>query len=165
MDSIPKEKLSALLDESFKALNGAGYDLGSLLDSVAQLTSDLNGVADQTPCARSTTACRCSIRRRRPPTRSGPGRAASPASPISSRDNDPRSARFCRRAPAPPTRSSTLLDQVKPTLPVLLANLTTVGQVGVTYHASLEQLLVLLPPYVAAIQSVGADQQPDRACA
>ena len=38
--------------------------------------------------------------------------------------------------------ASELLRQVKPTLPVLLANLTTVGQIGVTYHASLEQLLV-----------------------
>jgi hypothetical protein len=36
-----------------------------------------------------------------------------------------------------------------------LANLTTIGQVGVTYHASLEQLLVLLPPYIAATQSYG----------
>jgi len=34
-----------------------------------------------------------------------------------------------------------LLDQVKPTLPVLLANLTTVGQSAVTYKRLLEQLL------------------------
>jgi phospholipid/cholesterol/gamma-HCH transport system substrate-binding protein len=39
------------------------------------------------------------------------------------------------------------------TLPVLLANLTTIGQIGVTYHPSLEQLLVLLPPVVAAFQA------------
>lgn len=40
---------------------------------------------------------------------------------------------------------SRLLDQVKPTLPVFLANLSTIGQIGVTYHPALEQLLVLLP--------------------
>ena len=39
---------------------------------------------------------------------------------------------------------------------MLLANLTTLGQVGVTYHPSLEQLLVLLPPTVASTQSYGA---------
>jgi phospholipid/cholesterol/gamma-HCH transport system substrate-binding protein len=33
--------------------------------------------------------------------------------------------------------------------------MTTIGQVGITYHASIEQLLVLLPPYVAATQTVG----------
>jgi hypothetical protein len=49
-----------------------------------------------------------------------------------------------------------LLVQLKPTLPVLLANLTTIGQVGVTYNPSLQQLLVLLPPYVAALQSYGS---------
>lgn len=49
---------------------------------------------------------------------------------------------------------SSLLNQVKPTLPVLLANLTTIGQIGVTYNASLEQLLVLLPPFVSFTQSL-----------
>ena len=38
---------------------------------------------------------------------------------------------------------------------MLLANLTTVGQILVTYNASVEQLLVLLPPYIAAQQSYG----------
>lgn len=38
---------------------------------------------------------------------------------------------------------------------MLLANLTTLGQAGVTFHASLEQLLVLLPPYIGATQTVG----------
>ena len=37
VDSIPKDKLSALLDETFKGFNGAGYDLGSLLDSSAEV--------------------------------------------------------------------------------------------------------------------------------
>ena len=48
---------------------------------------------------------------------------------------------------------SRLLNQVKPTLPVLLANLTTIGQVAVVYHASLEQLLMLIPPAVSSTQS------------
>ncbi len=34
---------------------------------------------------------------------------------------------------------------MKPTLPILLANLTTLGQILVTYNPSLEQLLVMLP--------------------
>ncbi|MGB8389914.1 MCE family protein, partial [Mycobacterium sp.] len=45
VNSIPKDKLGALLDESFKAFNGAGYDLGSLLDSSATVTGDLAAVA------------------------------------------------------------------------------------------------------------------------
>ena len=38
-----------------------------------------------------------------------------------------------------------LFDRLQPTLPILLANLVSVGDVGVTYRANLEQLLVVLP--------------------
>ena len=69
--------------------------------------------------------------------------------------NDPQLRTMLQTGPASRRRSSRLLNQIKPTLPVLLANLTTVGQILVTYNASLEQLLVLLPPYVAAQQSFG----------
>ena len=47
INSIPKDKLSGLVDESFDAFNGAGYDLGSLFDSSAQISGDLNKVSDQ----------------------------------------------------------------------------------------------------------------------
>jgi phospholipid/cholesterol/gamma-HCH transport system substrate-binding protein len=60
-----------------------------------------------------------------------------------------------RAGPGALREASLLLDQVKPTLPVLLANLTTVARIAVTYHASAEQLLVLLPPYVGSVQAVG----------
>src|SRR5262249_55071969 len=46
--SIPKDKLTTLLDETYKGFNGAGYDFQSLFDSSAQLSHDLNGVSDQT---------------------------------------------------------------------------------------------------------------------
>ncbi len=38
-----------------------------------------------------------------------------------------------------------LFDRLRPTLPIVLANLVSVGEVAVTYQPSLEQLLVLLP--------------------
>ena len=38
--SIPKDRISDLLDESFKAFNGAGYDLESLLDSASTIAGD-----------------------------------------------------------------------------------------------------------------------------
>ena len=46
--SIPKDKLHALLEETFKGFNGAGYDLGSLADSAATLGTYLNPVGDNT---------------------------------------------------------------------------------------------------------------------
>jgi hypothetical protein len=60
-----------------------------------------------------------------------------------------------RTGPGAADEVSALLNQVKPTLPLLLANLTTLGQVAVTYRPSLQQLLVLLPPSVASTQAFG----------
>ncbi|GAY15574.1 mammalian cell entry protein [Mycobacterium sp. shizuoka-1] len=45
-----------------------------------------------------------------------------------------------------------LIERLKPTLPVLAANLASVGQVAVTYQNDIEQLLVVLPQAVAAGQ-------------
>ncbi len=42
-----------------------------------------------------------------------------------------------------------LIDRLQPTLPILLANLVSVGEVALTYQANIEQVLVLLPQVTA----------------
>jgi len=49
LNTIPKDKVSGLVDESFNAVNGSGYDLGSLIDSSSKISADLNAVGDHTP--------------------------------------------------------------------------------------------------------------------
>lgn len=152
--SIPKNKLSQLLDESFTGLDGSGYELGSLIDSSATLAGDINAVGDHArgliddgrPLMDSQVR---SIEALRTLSRSLAGVTGQVA------DDDAELRNLFHTGPGAADEASRLLTQVKPTLPVLLANLTTVGQVAVTYHASLEQLLVILPPYVASVQSYG----------
>ncbi|MFS9599316.1 hypothetical protein, partial [Klebsiella variicola] len=48
------------------------------------------------------------------------------------------------------TEADLLFQGLQPTLPVLLANFTSTAQVALTYNAGLEQVLVILPPLVAA---------------
>ncbi len=98
VDSLPKDRIPDLLDETFKAFNGAGPDFGSLLDSASTVTEDVNGVSDQTR-ALIDDAGHCWIRRPRPPTRSGPGHAAWPASPSSSCRTTRSSAAILQRGP------------------------------------------------------------------
>ena len=43
LDTIPKEKLSKLLDESFQGLNGAGDELATLFESSSTFARDFNG--------------------------------------------------------------------------------------------------------------------------
>jgi hypothetical protein len=152
INSIPKDKLSDLLDESFTAFNGAGYDLSSLFDSSSRISGYLNDVRDPTatlfedtrPLLDSQDETTDAIREW---THSLAGVTDQVVI------NDPQLRTLLRSGPGAFDEVARLLDQVKPTLPVLLANLTTVGQIGVIYHASLEQLLVVLPPLVGYIQS------------
>ncbi|BBZ21559.1 hypothetical protein MGAD_58940 [Mycolicibacterium gadium] len=46
-----------------------------------------------------------------------------------------------------------LVERLQPTLPILLANLVSVGQVALTYQNDIEQLLVVFPQAVAANQA------------
>ena len=157
--SIPKDRLSALLDESFKGFNGAGYDLGSLFDSAATLSGDLKPVADQTstlfedtePLLNSQVQTTDAIRTW---ARSLAGVTEQLVT------DDPQVRTLLQTGPGFAQEVSRLLNQVKPTLPVLLANLTTVGQVAVTYNASLEQLLMLLPPSISSTQSYSSTSNP-----
>lgn len=154
LDSVPKDRISDLLDESFKGLNGSGFDLGSLMDSGAKVIGDSNDAADQ---------MRSLIDDSRPlldgqqqsidDIKTWAGSLARITERVAVNDAHVRT--IMEVGPGAADEASALLNQVKPTLPVLMANMTTVGQVAVTYHESIEQLLVLLPPYVAATQTVG----------
>jgi phospholipid/cholesterol/gamma-HCH transport system substrate-binding protein len=152
--SIPKDRLSDLLDESFKGFNGAGDDFQSLLDSSSKLTGDVNGVSDQSrrliedsgPLLDSQAETIDAIRTW---ARSLSGITEQVA------QNDPDIRAILQNGPGFASEVSTLLNQVKPTLPVLLANLNTLGQIFVTYNPGLEQLLVLLPGTIALEQSFG----------
>ena len=57
-----------------------------------------------------------------------------------------------------------LIERLQPTLPILLANLVSVGQVAVTYQNDIEQLLVVFPKPVTAEQAgiVRATPTPNR---
>ncbi|MGH3557383.1 MAG: MCE family protein [Mycobacterium sp.] len=159
--SIPKNKLSQLLDETFTGFNGSGYDVGSLFDSSSRVAGDANGVADRTrtltedsgPLLDSQAQTTDSIRLW--------ARSLAGISEVMVTD-DSQFRTLLHNGPEAANEASRLLEQVKPTLPVLLANLTTIGQIGVTYHPSLEQLLVLLPPIIAALHSAAIPKnQPD----
>lgn len=159
VDTIPKDQLSVLLDESFKAFNGAGDDLGRLLDSSSTVVDSVNSVADPMqalidksgPLLETQTGTADEIRQ-----------WASSLSGFTKQvtTNDPQLRSVLKNGPGFARETARLLDELRPTLPVLLASLTTLGQVGVTYNAALEQVLLLLPPMVAVTQAAGGNNNP-----
>ena len=160
VNTIPKQKLGQLLDESFQAFNGSGYDVGSLSDSSSRIADYSNAVADRTrtliddsgPFLDSQAQTTGAIRTW--------AHSFAGISDVLAND-DSRFRTLLQNGPEAANEASRLLEQIKPTLPVLLANLTTIGQIGVTYHPGLEQLLVLLPPLVAVEQTANGPNWPN----
>lgn len=154
VDSIPKDRISDLLDETYQAFNGAGYDFQSLMDSASTISTSANGVSDQMRAlmddsgplidsqAKTTDAIRTWSRSLAGVT----GQVAA---------NDPQIRTLLQQGPGFAQEVSGLLTDIKPTLPLLLANMNTVGQILLTYNPSIEQLMVLLPGYIGAQQSFG----------
>lgn len=157
--SIPKDKLSALLDETFKAFNGAGYDFQSLIDSGSTITRDANRIADRTRALVDDSGPFLDAQAQ---TTGATRQWAHNLAGVSEQlvINDPQLRSVLRDGPGAADEASLLLKQLKPTLPILLANLNSLGQVGLTYHASIEQLLVTLPPFVASLQADGPKHNP-----
>lgn len=150
LDSIPRGDLSALLDESAKGLDGASYDLGSLLDSAAELAgaaADTAGevrslIDDSAPLLEGAAQSEGA-------TRTWARSVAGVADQLAS--DDPQLRTIVRDGPGALDEVAHLVADVKPTLPVLLANMTSLGKVAVTYNPSLEQLLVLVPSFFAGM--------------
>lgn len=152
LDSIPKDSLEALLDESFKGLNGAGDDLATILRSASTVSQDVNAVSGRARALIDDSAPLLDAQvQSADATRTWARSLAGITEQVVR--NDPDVRHILQTAPGLVQDVTGLLDQVKPTLPVLLANLASVGQVGLTYRPGLEQLLVLLPPSNAYYQA------------
>jgi phospholipid/cholesterol/gamma-HCH transport system substrate-binding protein len=160
INSIPKNKVGQLLDQSFQAFNGAGYDFGSLADSFSRIAADADSVADRTRALTEDTGPLLNSQAQTTDSIRMWARSLAGISDVLVAD-DSRFRTLLQNGPEAANEASRLLEQVKPTLPLLLANLTTIGQIGVTYHPSLEQLLVLLPPSVAYTQTAAPINWPD----
>src|SRR5271154_7006489 len=158
--SLPKNKIGQLLDESFQAFNGAGYDLGSLADSSSRISADANSIVDRT---RALTEDSGPLLDAQAQTTDSIRRWAHSLAGISDVlvTDDSKVRTILQNGPGALDEASRLLEQIKPTLPVLLANLTTIGQIGITYHPSLEQVLVLLPASVAYTSTAASMNWPD----
>lgn len=153
LDSVPRDTLAALLDESAAAFAGAGYDIGSLVDSSARLSAEANStrepirrlIDDSRPLLDGLSASGQD-------TRDWARHLALVTQQL--RDNDPQIRDILQKGPPAFDEATALLDAFKPTLPVLLANMTSLGQVAVTYNPSLEQVLVLLPSFLGGFGQI-----------
>ncbi|MEV0034262.1 MlaD family protein [Nocardia sp. NPDC050793] len=153
LSTITDTQLRQVLDEAFLAFNGAGPDLQRFIDSAALLIQEANDNAEPTkklldqigPLLDTQIESDAAIR-------SWTQNLATVTDQL--RQHDPSLRNLLRNGPSALPTVSAQFESLRPTLPLLLNNLVGLGQVGVTYHAGLEQILVVFPPLIAALQTI-----------
>ena len=150
MASIDDAKMRRVISESFDAFNGSARDLQQFLDSTQLLLEEARTnedvtrklIADAEPVLDSQLQSAESIR-------SWTRNVADITDQL--RENEPQLTSIIQRGPDALSRATKLLNELQPTLPVLVANLVSIGEVGVVYNRSLEQLLVIYPALVSSL--------------
>lgn len=152
LQSIPRDNLKTLIDESYTAVGGLGPELSRIVRGTTDLSIAarknldpfLALVDSAQPVFDSQTNKSAEIQT-----------WASHIADItgSLQAHDEAVAGFIDNGGPAADEARLLLDRFQPTLPVLMANLVSVGKVALTYRDNIEQLLVLLPHAVAAEQA------------
>jgi phospholipid/cholesterol/gamma-HCH transport system substrate-binding protein len=154
LQAIPQDNLKTAVDEGYTAFAGLGPEIARVIKGGAALASDakanlaeLNNVVDNVgPILDTQTDTADAVQ----------AWAAHLADATTSlKNNDGALRGMLQNAPAAADEVTALFDRLKPTLPVLLANLVSLGQVGLTYRADIEQILVLLPTGTSFAQAIG----------
>jgi phospholipid/cholesterol/gamma-HCH transport system substrate-binding protein len=152
VQSLPKDSLQTVIDEAFLASRDVGPDLRRLIDNTSLLLDEAEATYQPTETLLSdieplldtqlvtSEQIRSLIRD-----------LASVTDQLRASDSDLRA--LLHQGQPFAEQINGLFQDLRPTVPLLLSNLISTGQVLVTYHPGLEQTLVLLPPVVAAVQT------------
>ncbi|RDI66210.1 MCE family protein [Nocardia pseudobrasiliensis] len=152
LSTVADTKLRQLIDDAFIAFNGAGPDLQKFIDSASLLVQEAKANTGQTKDLLEKIGPLLDTQNRSDAAvRSWTRDLATLTDQL--RQHDPSLGQLLDRTPSAAQKVSSTFQDLKPTLPLLLSNLVTVGQVGVTYHAGLEQILVVFPPLIAALMT------------
>jgi phospholipid/cholesterol/gamma-HCH transport system substrate-binding protein len=153
LQAIPQDNLHTVVDEASKAVAGLGPELSRLVDGGTSLAIDAGKTSDTfsrlidefPPVASSQVRTSDSIA-------TWARRVNSITSQLKAQDNS--FADLLNTAGPALGEATALFDRLSPTLPVLLANLVSLGNIALTYRNDLEELLVLFPQGTAVMSSI-----------
>lgn len=151
LQAVPRDNLKTVIDESYKAVGGLGPELATIVDGTTRLSIDarenldplLALIDDSKPVMESQIRTSEAIS-------AWAAQVATVTRQL--RDSDEAVAGVITNGAPALSEVRQLAERLAPTLPVLMANLVSVSQVGLVYHDGIEQLLVLLPQLVAVEQ-------------
>src|ERR1700753_4139693 len=160
VDSLGDTRLRELLHETFIAANGSGPELARLFESARLLVDEANAnypqvsqLIDQAgPFLQSQIRAGADIKS----LSDGLARFTSEV-----HQADPQLRSTLATAPGAADEASTAFSGIPPSVPALAPRLANLGRVGVIYHKSIEQLLVVLPALFAAIETAAGGAPQD----
>ncbi len=160
VNSLGDTRLRELLHETFIAANGSGPELARLIESARLLVDEANAnypqvseLIDQAgPFLEAQIRAGADIKS----LSDGLARFTSEV-----RQADPQLRSTLANAPGAIDEASTAFSGIRPSFPALAASLANLGRVGVIYHKSIEQLLVVLPALFAAITTAAGGAPQD----
>ncbi|MEM6107561.1 MlaD family protein [Mycobacterium sp. 050272] len=146
--AIPRDNLNTAINEAYTAVGGLGPELARLVRASTQLSIDartnldsLTSLIDQSrPVLDSQTQTSDSIQ-------AWAANLATVTAELQTHDN--AVAGIIDHGGPAAGELRQLFERFQPTLPILLSNLVSVGQVALTYRNDIEELLVLLPQAAA----------------
>lgn len=153
LQAIPQDNLRVAIDEAYTAVGGLGPEIQRFIKGSTTLAVDarndidaLTALIDRSqPVLDSQTQTSESVE-------AWAARLASLTGQLRQRDDAVRGVLEQGAGAADEARA--LFQRLQPTLPLLLANLVSIADVGVVYRNDLEQLLVVMPQATAAMQGV-----------
>jgi phospholipid/cholesterol/gamma-HCH transport system substrate-binding protein len=160
VSSVGDTRLQQLLRETFKAFNGSGPELSRLIQSSRLLVDEANADWPQTsqlidqagPFLQAQLRSGADIKS----LANGLARFTTEV-----RQADPQVRTLLTVAPGAAGEADTTFSGIRPSFPVLAANLANLGRVGVIYHKSIEQALVIFPALFAALNTVAGGVPAD----
>ena len=152
LQAIPRHDLETVIDEAYTAVGGLGPELSRVIEGASTLAIDarknldpLTTLIDKAdPVLDSQTNTSDAIQ-------AWASHVATVTAELKTHDEAVAGV-IVKGGPAA-AQARQLVERVQPTLPILLANLVSVGQVALTYQNDIEQLLVVFPQAVAANQA------------
>ena len=160
VNSVADTRLRELLHATFTAFNGTGPEIARLIQSARLLVDEANADFPQTsqlidqvgPFLEAQIRSGNDIRS----LSDGLARFTSEV-----RTADPQLRTTLDVVPGTVDQANTAFSGIRPSFPILAASLANLGRVGVIYHNSIEQLLVVLPALFAAITTAAGGAPQD----
>jgi phospholipid/cholesterol/gamma-HCH transport system substrate-binding protein len=148
LKAVPKDNLKTVIDESYTAVGGLGPELTRIVNGSIDLSIDarknldpLVALIEQSkPVLDSQTNTSDSIQ-------AWASNLATVTRELKTHDQDV--ANLLDEGGPAFGEARALVERLQPTLPIVMANLVSVGQVALAYQPDLEQILVLLPQVTA----------------